>query len=147
MLELCWTILLFDFHPKIEVINYGIWTMNIWWVSNDISICLVLDFCIHLLIMYTLWLWVVLKWNEFHNVWKWLWCWFTICFEVVSNLGPVCLQESEFLWENEFRGKWIPGKWIPRKYFPMFGSVMENELENTFQCLVMLWKMIWKIIY
>jgi hypothetical protein len=22
-------------------------------------------------------------------------------------------------------------------YFPMFGSVMENKLENTFQCLVM----------
>jgi len=30
MLELCWTILLFDFHPKIKVINYGISTMNIW---------------------------------------------------------------------------------------------------------------------
>jgi len=26
-------------------------------------------------------------------------------------------------------------------YFPMFGSVMENELENTFQYLIMLWKM------
>jgi len=63
------------------------------------------------------------------------------------NYGPVCLQESEFLWESEFRGKWIPRKWIPGKYFPMFGSVMENELENTLQCLVMLWKMNWKIIY
>ena len=26
-------------------------------------------------------------------------------------------------------------------YFPMFGSVMKNKLENTFQCLVMSWKM------
>ena len=26
-------------------------------------------------------------------------------------------------------------------YFPMFGSVMENKLGNTFQCLVMSWKM------
>jgi hypothetical protein len=32
-------------------------------------------------------------------------------------------------------------------YFPMFGSVMENKLENTFQCLVMSWKMSWKITY
>ena len=31
-----------------------------------------------------------------------------------------------------FAGKWIPfEKWIPGKYFPMFGSVMENELENN----------------
>jgi hypothetical protein len=29
----------------------------------------------------------------------------------------------------------------------MFGNVMENELENNFQCLVMLWKMNWKIMY
>jgi len=32
-------------------------------------------------------------------------------------------------------------------YFFMFGSAMENKLENTFQCLVMLWKMSWKIAY
>jgi hypothetical protein len=32
-------------------------------------------------------------------------------------------------------------------YFPMFGSVMENKLENIFQCLVMLWEMNWKIMY
>ena len=32
-------------------------------------------------------------------------------------------------------------------YFPMFGSVMENKLENTFQCLVMSWKMSWKKKY
>jgi len=32
-------------------------------------------------------------------------------------------------------------------YFPMFGSVMKNKLENTFQCLVMLWKISWKITY
>jgi hypothetical protein len=32
-------------------------------------------------------------------------------------------------------------------YFLMFGSVVENRLENTFQCLVMSWKMSWKITY
>jgi hypothetical protein len=29
----------------------------------------------------------------------------------------------------------------------MFGSIMENKLENTFQCMVMSWKMSWKITY
>ena len=55
---------------------------------------------------------------------------------------PVCLLESSFLLESEFRGKWIP-----RKYFPMFGSIIKNKLENTFQYLVMSWKMSWKITY
>ena len=32
-------------------------------------------------------------------------------------------------------------------YFSMFGSVMENKLENTLQCLDMSWKMSWKITY
>jgi hypothetical protein len=32
-------------------------------------------------------------------------------------------------------------------YFLIFGSVMKNKLENTFQCLVMSWKMSWKITY
>jgi hypothetical protein len=32
-------------------------------------------------------------------------------------------------------------------YFSMFGSVIENKLENIFQCLVMSWKMSWKITY
>ena len=50
---------------------------------------------------------------------------------------PVCLLESSFLLESEFR----------RKYFSMFGSIMENKLENTFQCLVMSQKMSWKITY
>jgi hypothetical protein len=31
--------------------------------------------------------------------------------------------------------------------FLMFGSVMENKLENTFQCLVMSCKMSWQITY
>ena len=34
-------------------------------------------------------------------------------------------------------------KWILKKYFLMFCSVMKNELENTFQYLVMLWKIIY----
>ena len=54
-----------------------------------------------------------------------------------GDLGPVCLLENNFFLESEFQ----------RKYFPMFGSVMENKLENTFQCLVMSWKMSWKITY
>ena len=32
-------------------------------------------------------------------------------------------------------------------YFLIFDSVMKNKLENTFQCLIMLWKISWKIIY
>ena len=42
--------------------------------------------------------------------------------------GPVCLMESSFFWKVN------SGK---VNYFPMFGSVMKNKLENTFQCLVM----------
>jgi len=33
------------------------------------------------------------------------------------------------------------------KYFLMFGGIMESKLENTFQCLVILLKMSWKITY
>jgi len=29
----------------------------------------------------------------------------------------------------------------------MFGIVMESKLKNIFQCLIMLWKMSWKIAY
>jgi hypothetical protein len=32
-------------------------------------------------------------------------------------------------------------------YFSMFGSVIKNKLENTFQYLVMSCKMSWKITY
>jgi hypothetical protein len=31
--------------------------------------------------------------------------------------------------------------------FLIFGIVMKNKLENTFQCLVMSWKISWKITY
>ena len=59
------------------------------------------------------------------------------------NLGPVCLLESSSFWKVNSR------KMNSEKvnYFLMFGSVMENKLENTFQCLVMSWKMSWKITY
>jgi hypothetical protein len=43
-------------------------------------------------------------------------------------LGPVYLLEVVFFW------KMNSGK---VNYFLMFGSVMENKLENTFQYLVM----------
>ena len=32
-------------------------------------------------------------------------------------------------------------------YFLIFGSVIENKLENIFQCLIISWKISWKIIY
>jgi TPP-dependent trihydroxycyclohexane-1,2-dione (THcHDO) dehydratase len=32
-------------------------------------------------------------------------------------------------------------------YFSMFGSLIKNKLENIFQCLVMSWKISWKITY
>jgi len=68
-------------------------------------------------------------------------------FDSCIPVRPVCLLESSFLLESEFREKWIFGKWISRKYFSIFGSVIENKLENTFQCLVMSWKISWKITY
>ena len=43
-------------------------------------------------------------------------------------LGRVCLLKSIFFKKNEFQ---------KMNYFLMFGSVMKNKLENTFQCLVM----------
>ena len=61
-----------------------------------------------------------------------------ICF-----LGPVCLLESSFLLEIEFR----ESKFRESELFSMFGSIIENKLENIFQCLVMSWKMSWKITY
>jgi hypothetical protein len=54
------------------------------------------------------------------------------------KLDHVCsLQRSSF-WKVNFKKV---------SYFLMFVSVMKNKLENTFQCLVMLWKMSWKITY
>jgi hypothetical protein len=53
-------------------------------------------------------------------------------------LGPVCLLKINFFFKVNFRKV---------NYFPMFGSVMETKLENTFQCLVMSWKMSWKVTY
>jgi len=78
---------------------------------------------------------------------------------VSSTLGPqisllfcVCcrLSSSSLFRLHLFTGKLFPfEKWIPGKvnYFQMFGSIMKNELKNTFQYLVVLWKMNWKIIY
>jgi len=52
-------------------------------------------------------------------------------------------------WKVVFFLKVNSGKVNSRKvnYFPMFVSVMKNKLENIFQCLVMSWKISWKIIY
>jgi hypothetical protein len=47
-------------------------------------------------------------------------------------------------WKVVFLKKMNSGK---INYFPMFGSVIENKLENTFQCLIMSWKISWKITY
>jgi hypothetical protein len=45
----------------------------------------------------------------------------------------VCLLESNFFWKVN-SGKVNSGK---MNYFLIFGSVMKNKLENTFQYLVM----------
>jgi len=55
----------------------------------------------------------------------------------------VCLLESSFFLESDSRK--VNSEKV--NYFPIFGGVMKNKLENTFQCLVMSWKMSWKITY
>ena len=63
---------------------------------------------------------------------------------------PTTNNKASFVcWKVVFFWKVNSGKVNSGKvyYFLMFGSVMENKLENTFQCLVMLWKRNWKIIY
>jgi len=58
--------------------------------------------------------------------------------EWIRDLDPVCLLESSFFFWKVNSEKVNSGK---MNYFSMFGSVMENKLENTFQCLDMSWKM------
>ena len=41
-----------------------------------------------------------------------------------EDFGPICLLENSFFLKENFRKV---------NYFPMFGSVMKNKLENTFQ--------------
>jgi hypothetical protein len=66
------------------------------------------------------------------------------CFEICpipfisSALDGVRLLESSFFWKINFKKV---------NYFLMFGSVMENKLENIFQYLVISWKMSSKITY
>jgi hypothetical protein len=59
------------------------------------------------------------------------------------------LRYSVCLLKNIFKKKINFGKvnYIKINYFLMFGSVIENKLENTFQYLVISWKMSWKITY
>jgi hypothetical protein len=52
---------------------------------------------------------------------------------------PLVYYDVVFLLESSF--------FFKVNYFLMFGSVMENKLENIFQCLVMSWKTSWKITY
>jgi hypothetical protein len=78
---------------------------------------------------------------------KLMWVWPMIFFQDGIKTLFVYWKVVFFFLKNEFREKWISRKWITGKYFPMFGSVMENKLENIFQCLVILWKMSWKITY
>jgi hypothetical protein len=66
-----------------------------------------------------------------------------------SGLAEMELKHTSIMapfvcWKVVFFWKVNSGK---VNYFPMFGSVMKNKLENTFQCLVMSWKMSWKITY
>jgi len=72
----------------------------------------------------------------------------TFCFEV-PVLGTVVpssfLTKASFVcWKVVFFWK-VNSRKV--NYFLMFGSVMKNKLENTFQCFVMSWKMSWKITY
>ena len=67
-----------------------------------------------------------------------------VYFKHVIKLGPVYLLESSFFLKKVNSMKVNSGK---VNYFSMFGSVMKNKLENTFQCLIMSWKMSWKITY
>jgi len=57
--------------------------------------------------------------------------------------GFFFLLESIFIWK--VNSEKINSEKV--NYFLMFGSVMENKLENISQCLVMSWKMSWKITY
>jgi len=76
---------------------------------------------------------------------------------VASKLNPLFLNQSKtnhriglfICWKVVFFWKVNSEKmnFIKMNYFLMFGSVMENKLENTFQYLVMSWKMSWKITY
>ena len=73
----------------------------------------------------------------------------SVYFKHVIKLGPVCLLESRFFKKKMNSKKMNSMKVNSGKvnYFPMFGTVMKNKLENTFQCLIMSWKMSWKITY
>jgi len=65
----------------------------------------------------------------------------------IEEIGKTMLKESKapfIYWKIVSFWKVNSGK---VNYFLMFDSVMENKLKNTFQCLVMLWKMSWKITY
>ena len=53
------------------------------------------------------------------------------------NVSFVCWK-LVFFWKMNFKKV---------NYFSMFGSLMKNKLENTFQHLIMSWKMSWKITY
>ena len=76
-----------------------------------------------------------ISWFHQINIFRPFFTWFA--------LDPVCLLKSSFFGKMNSR-KVNFGK---VNYFPMFGSIMKNKLENTFQCLVMSWKMSWKITY
>ena len=63
-----------------------------------------------------------------------------------SNQITLLSFRSVFFFEKFFFFYWKVN-FEKVNYFLMFGSVMKNKLENTFQCLVMSWKMSWKITY
>jgi hypothetical protein len=63
-------------------------------------------------------------------------------FKDIHNM-TVCLLKNNFLKKINFEKV----NFKKMNYFLMFDSVMKNKLENIFQCLVMLWKMSWKITY
>ena len=59
------------------------------------------------------------------------------------NIKHVCFLENNLFWKVN------SDKINFRKvnYFLIFDNIIENKLENIFQCFVMSWKMRWKIMY
>jgi hypothetical protein len=68
---------------------------------------------------------------------------------VIWNLYKLGIRKIVYINFYFLAGKFFLKKINFKKinYFLMFGSVMKNKLENIFQCLVMSWKISWKITY
>jgi hypothetical protein len=59
------------------------------------------------------------------------------------NIKHVCFLENNLFWK--VNSEKINFRKV--NYFLIFDNIIKNKLENIFQCLVMSWKMRWKIMY